>query len=334
MSLGRTLFFDPLLSLNNNQSCATCHSPQRAFTDARSTEPFSVGSDGHSLTTRNTPSLDYVAQTPNFGRNREGAYHGGFFYDGRSPNLAAQAKEPIFSPIEMALPDVATLQQRITDHPSYPQLIGEMFGPDVLTDADELLQAVTQSLAAFQTYGEEFSSFSSRYDKFLRGELQLTQLENRGRLLFFSSLVNCSNCHHLEIDRQEPFTDYTFHNIGVPGQTTPDLGLAANPSVQGNEHQGKFKVPSLRNVAVTPPYMHNGSMQELETVLIFYNTYLINTPTNPETGRPWGEADVDANISTDLLSQGQPLSQLHIDALIAFMRALTDERYAHLLDDS
>ena len=168
----------------------------------------------------------------------------------------------------------------------------------------------------------------------------MSEQQERGRVLFFSSLTNCSSCHLLDQPGKETFTDYSYHNIGVPAnpalqnagiKTTQDQGLLENPSVDDPAQRGKFRVPTLRNVAVTGPYMHNGVFEDLRTVVSFYNQYIIGATRNPETGKAWREAEVEENISTDLLRQGQPMTQYRIDALLAFMETLTDQRYEPLL---
>lgn len=325
--LGRALFFDVNLSAARSQSCATCHEPARAFSDPRGA--VSIGGDGRSRGTRNAPALTYAALTPPFARAPDGAFRGGFFHDGRAATLAEQAVEPIFNPLEMALEDTAALRARLAENAAYVASIALLFGDAAFAQDATLRAAVGESLAAFEQT-MEFSTFDSRYDRFLRGELTLDRDEERGRALFFSSVVNCSSCHRLPEAARETFTDFTYHNIGVPRNPAlaidVDVGLGGNP-LAGTAEEGKFRVPSLRNVAVTAPYMHNGVFSSLRTVLVFYNTYLLHTPLNPETGEPWGAPEVAGNISHDLLRQGQPLSIVQIDALMAFLRALTDQRY-------
>jgi cytochrome c peroxidase len=119
------------------------------------------------------------------------------------------------------------------------------------------------------------------------------------------------------------------------GDEHVDTGLLQNPGVNDTVHSGRFRVPSLRNVAVTGPYMHNGVFQELETAIVFYNRYLVisdESRINPETGQPWEEAEVPHTIELELLQEGQPLTGQRLAQLIAFLETLTDQRYEHLLD--
>lgn len=308
------------------------------FVDVRN-NPFrravSVGANGkHGR--RNAPTLTYIGEIPALHRNAEGLIAGGFFYDGRARRLTDQAKGPLFSQLEMGLPSPQALASRLSANPEYMTALARFFSPRVATDPDLLVRAVSESLAAFQR-SRDFAPFDSKYDRYLQGTAQLSRLEEHGRLLFFSTLINCNSCHELGQTDAEIFTDYTYHNIGTPANPAlgirPDEGLAENPAAGDKaQHRGQFRVPTLRNIAVTGPYMHNGVFQELETVVAFYNQYLMRAPTNPETGQAWRRPEVADNISVELLRQGQPLDSYRTKALIAFLKALTDERYTHLLE--
>lgn len=337
--LGEALFFETSLSGDRTQACATCHMPAAAFTDARPNRfdrAVSIGADGTTVGRRHTPTLSYVGETPAFHVNDAGLHTGGLFYDGRAHDLSAQADGPLFSPLEMALPSAEVLVDRIKAGPLYAEAITRLFGREALAQPDSVLTAVAESLASFQR-SAAFSPYDSKYDRFLRGEIVLTKLEEHGRLLFFSTLINCHSCHKLDHPSRETFTDYSYHNIGIPQNLSvnlvqPDLGLAENPSVQDKQQEGKFRVPTLRNIAITAPYMHNGVFQELETIMHFYNKYVMQAPNNPETGLPWDDPEVTENISLDLLRQGQPLDEYRINSLIAFFETLTDKQFEHLLD--
>ncbi len=345
--LGRLLFFDQNLSRPRSQSCATCHDPAHAFTDARDNAVHgaaSLGADGRSLGRRNTPSLSYLALNPDFLPGDDGNPVGGFFLDGRARTLAEQAAGPLLNPLEMAMPDAASVSARLRENPVYVA----RFSGAVLADPERTLRAVGAALAAFQRTAY-FAPFDSRYDRYLRGEYVLTPDEEIGRRLFFATLTNCASCHVLHTlapGADEPFTNYQYHNIGVPVNTALseaagrnaheiDRGLAENPATPAGGVAGRFKVPTLRNIAVTAPYMHNGVFRDLRTALHFYNRHLVTSAasrTNPETGRPWGPAEVPDNLAVDLLRLGQPLDEERVATLIAFLRILTDRRYEALLD--
>ena len=344
---GKALFFDVNLSKRRTQACASCHMPAHGFIDTRpngTNGAASVGDDGKSLSDRNTPTLSYAALTPRFRLDQNNQYAGGLFYDGKADDLVKQAKEPLLNPTEMALDDSSMLSVRIHENSAYTRQVAELFDPDTLIKPELLHTAIAIALAEFQKTAA-FLPFDSKYDRYLRGEYEMTRLEKTGFTLFFSDLLNCNGCHELNTDKSsQTFTDFTYHNIGVPAnqlvralngstETYRDLGLFDNPEVNDAAQQGKFKVPTLRNVAVTAPYMHNGVFAKLETVLHFYNKYLIRDTGNPETKQPWRSPEVDSNLSMDLLTRGQPLSKMHIDALHAFMETLTDRQFEHLLID-
>jgi cytochrome c peroxidase len=167
--------------------------------------------------------------------------------------------------------------------------------------------------------------------------------------LFFSQqFTNCASCHMLNnrpASKQEPFSSYEYHNIGIPsnpelrtgnglGKNYQDEGLFYNALIDDVSQKGRFKTPSLRNVAVTAPYMHNGVFEDLSTVLDYYNKFNSRKKSakiNPETGQPWRKPEVAENMSIKRLEQGPALNKQRLNALEAFLKMLTDERYEHLL---
>jgi cytochrome c peroxidase len=345
--LGQALFFDTNLSAERTQSCATCHDPEFGFADPRGMA--SLGDDGASLGDRNAPTTAYAAFSPEFHQDTEGKWFGGQFLDGRAAMLEDQAGGPPLNPIEMGMPDKASVVARLQENGSYIEAFEALFAPGVLDDPETGYAAMAKALAAYERT-EEFSPFDSKYDRFLRGEAELTDEEELGRLLFFSQqFTNCNQCHQLRrsaIDGQETFTDYSFHNIGTPENSvlrgmngvplgTVDEGLFANPAITDTGERGKFRTPTLRNVAVTAPYMHNGVFEELRTVILFYNTYNSRSEArriNPETGAPFGPPLLPETLSVEELTHGPALDDRRIDALVAFLRTLTDARYEPLLE--
>lgn len=350
---GRALFFDTDLSEPRGQSCATCHDPDRAFTDGRESGTggaLSLGADGRSLADRNTPTLTYAASIPAF-QYRDGHPTGGLFLDGRAATLTRQAVEPMLNPLEMAQPDRQALVNRILENADHRQAIENTFGAEALASEESVVNAATTAIAAFER-SETFTSFDSRYDRSLVNEYEMTREEAIGRDLFFSDLINCIQCHLNDpsrVSRQETFTNHRYHNIGIPvnvrarqanglGTEHRDPGLAANPAADDAlASAGKFRVPTLRNVAVTAPYMHNGAFATLEAAVAFYAHYPLpnaSSRINPETGEPWRAAEVPETIDLDLLEGGQPIDPQRVDYLVAFLRTLTDRRYESLLDSA
>ena len=205
-ALGRALFFDANLSLNRTQSCSTCHDSDRAFSDGRDngvSRAVSLGDDGVSLGDRNAPALTYASLIPTFHRNEKGEYVGGFFLDGRAATLVEQSAEPFTNPIEMALPNPATVVARVRENASHVSTLEKIYGPSVFDDPAQAFQAITESIAAFEQT-ELFSPFDSKYDRSLRGKYELTQEEELGRVLFFSQLGSCHRCHLLNTESSRP----------------------------------------------------------------------------------------------------------------------------------
>ncbi|MGV3624499.1 MAG: cytochrome-c peroxidase [Archangium sp.] len=356
-ALGRALFFDTALSANRTQSCATCHDENHGFADARRETSgvvigVSRGDDGTSLGDRNAPTASYAAYAPDFAfgqrkrHNKQNANRlyegplGGFFWDGRARTLEHQAGMPPLNPLEMAMPDEAAVVARLERNDDYRQAFQAFYG-------GTSYESMTKAIAAFERTAE-VAPFDSKYDRFLRGEAQLSFKEVTGKSVFFSQFANCAICHQLHSngdpvnELKETFTGYEFHNLGTPvneearrlnGITDIDLGLGGVAGIT-SEQRGKFKVPTLRNVAVTGPYMHNGVFTKLRTVLEFYDHF--TNPTvrvnNPETGRPWAAPEVNENVAEDLLKVGMPFQDSEIEALECFLRTLTDARYEPLIE--
>ena len=246
------------------------------------------------------------------------------------------------------MPDESAVLARLQEKPHYLESLEALFGEAVLEDPVLAEEAVTESLAAYQR-SPLFNAYDSKYDRSLRGEYQMSDEEELGRVLFFSQqFTNCNRCHQLQRipgQKHEVFSNFEYHNVGTPGNPAirdpdnlgepyTDPGLADNPRVDDAAAQrGKFRVPTLRNVAVTGPYLHNGVFEELRTVVLFYDKF--NNPNrkiNPETGEPWGEPEVAENLSLEDLEHGPGLDDRRVDALVAFMKTLTDRRFEPLLE--
>lgn len=349
VALGKVLFFDKNLSKNRTQSCATCHNPEAGFVDDRDNgvgAQASLGDDGHSLGDRQAPTAAYAMFSPEFHYNKKKKqYIGGQFWDGRESSLAGQAGGPPTNPVEMGMPSKAFTVERLQENPYYVEMFKKIFGMEVFDDSNEAYTSMAKAIEAFEQT-KEFAPFDSKYDRFLKGEYDLTPLEDLGKAIFFSNNNNsCATCHVLkgEDRKGETFTNYEYHNIGTPinhalraknGVTALDKGLVNNPKVTDEKHLGKYKVPTLRNVAVTAPYMHNGVFKDLRTVVEFYDKYNHKMrKLNPETGKPWAKPEVKETISLKEL-KAKRQNDKKIDALVAFMKILTDKRYEHLLEEN
>ncbi|MDZ7817619.1 MAG: cytochrome c peroxidase [Aliarcobacter sp.] len=346
-ALGEILFFDKNLSFNRTQSCATCHNPNSGFTDDRNngiSKMASLGDDNKSLGDRQAPTASYAKFSPNFHFDeKKQKYIGGQFWDGRAATLEEQAGGPPLNPIEMGMSNKKDVVERIKENELYVNSFKKLYGNDILNNDEKAYDALTQVAIASFERTDEFSPFDSKYDKYLKGEYDLTALEDLGKSLFFSNNNNsCASCHVLkgEDKKGETFTNYEFHNIGTPanlelraknGVKDIDKGLLNNPAVRDEKQMGKYKVPTLRNVAVTAPYMHNGVFNDLKTVIEFYDKYNNKERTiNPETQKVWDEPEVKETISLKEL-KAKELNDRKVDALVAFMKLLTDEKYEYLL---
>lgn len=372
-AFGEALFFDTSLSRHGNQACASCHDPGRAFADPRSLTTgvgASIGSDGSSIGHRNAPSLTYIATTPALTLNDAtptavapqyrtpttvttrpaDSIRGGFFWDGREATLESQVLSPFVNDREMALADLTELAQRVAVNARYQSYLG--ISEFTAGQEAHVLASIADSLSTYLR-SAVFNSYDSRYDRFLRGEINASATEMAGMGLFFSpGFTNCATCHQAggtAYAPNEPFTNHRYENIGTPinrtlltrngmGEDFRDAGLALNPALgdtfDADDINGRFKVPGLRNVAVTAPYMHNGAFSELDTVMRFYNHYNETGHSgriNPETGQPWAASNNPDGIATDKLRGSFPLSDRQLSALSAFLRMLTDQRYEHLL---
>jgi cytochrome c peroxidase len=366
--LGEALFFDTNLSLNKTMACATCHDPDHGFVDARfsnegGTNPvhgaLSVGDDGLTLGGRNAPTAAYALLSPTFQYDdAKGEYVGGQFHDGRAKDLKAQAKGPFLNPEEMMMPDAASVIERIKENPDYVEAFKALFGEDIFDDVNRSYDAVGESIAGFEKT-ELFAPFDSKYDRYLECKAggKRTQecldeggwslQEQLGMDLFFSEAnTNCHICHQLNSSSEamhEPFTSFEYDNIGTPKNLEAleakglepshvDHGLWGRDDINETQYDGMVKIPSLRNVAVTGPYMHNGIFRDLRTVIAFYDHMGSGDRLlNPETLEPWGEPDVNATINRADLAM-PTLDDAKIDALVAFLKTLTDRRYEQLVE--
>lgn len=345
--LGQILFFDKNLSNNRTQACATCHNPDSGFTDNRDnsvSKMASMGDDNKSIGDREAPTASYAKFSPNFHFDeKKQKFVGGQFWDGRASTLEDQAGGPPLNPAEMGMANKKEVINRIKENELYVNSFKTIFGNDILENDEKAYGALTQVIASFERT-DEFSPFDSKYDRYLKGEYDLTPLEDLGKSIFFSNNNNsCASCHVLkgEDKEGETFTNYEFHNIGTPENKTLrakngvkdlDKGLLNNPAVKDESQRGKYKVPTLRNVAVTAPYMHNGVFSDLKTVIEFYDKYNNKERTiNPETKKVWDEPEVKDNISVKEL-KAKELSDRKVEAIVAFLKLLTDKKYENLLE--
>ena len=275
IDLGKRLFFDNRLSGDMSSSCATCHSPDKAFTDAL---PRSRGFGGKTLK-RNSPTV------------LNAAYNTAQFWDGRAATLDEQCKGPLLSPDEMNMVDEKHLVDRLNAVPKYRQDFQAVFG------SAPSLDNVARAIAAFE---RTLVTPNSRFDRYMQGDKSaLTTEEKRGLIVFFGR-GSCSECH-----KGANFTDNQYHNLGAKAMANMPEDLGRFGVTHKAEDRGAFKTPTLRNVALTAPYMHDGSIATLEDVVEFYD-----------------RGGDDAPNKSKLIFKLNLTTQEKKD-LVAFMKALT-----------
>ena len=309
VELGRRLYFDKRLSADGTVSCATCHDPLKGFADGR---PVAVGIKNQSGA-RNSPTALYTG------------FNEVQFWDGRAPTLEEQAKQPLVNPVEMGQPSHAAVVKGVAALPEYGDGFAAAFGSREVT-----IDRIAEAIASFE---RTLASFSSPFDRFMAGDKQaISESAQRGFVLF-QGKARCVTCH--EFNASFPyFTDNKFHNIGVAmkgnfeqlarqaqsipghGAVTQESELAHKPGFEALgrwivTHQpkdiGAFKTSGLRNIALTAPYMHDGSQKTLEEVMDFYN----------KGGEP--NPNLDGGI------RPLNLTKEEISDIIAWMQSLTDE---------
>jgi cytochrome c peroxidase len=356
--LGRQLFFDRSLSASGQMACATCHDPRFAYGPPNDRPTQLGGPDMKSAGLRAVPSLRYLQAVPPFtehfldeatdGSNDVGPT-GGHAWDGRVDTKHDQARLPLTSRFEMANADVDSVVAKVARGPLAPRFRA-VFGDDVFADPTRGSTAVLMCLEVFQQSPKDFYPYSSRYDAYLRRQIQLTPSEARGLALYDDPQKgNCASCHpsagyHGAFPQ---FTDYGFNALGlprnprIPANADPafyDMGLCGpeRKDLTGHkEYCGLFRVPSLRNVAVRRVFFHNGIFNDLARVMAFY----VERDTSPARWYPKVGGRVEVfddlpaalrqNVTHERPFGGKPggrpaLSKSEISDVIAFLKTLTD----------
>lgn len=332
VSVGKKIFNDATLSEPAGQSCATCHSPERAFADPSGAviSPGAAAKFGN----RNSPSLIYATYTPAFGFvEYSQKWAGGQFWDGRANTLQEQAEGPLFNPLEMNNTRAGLVKKLALS--DYKQALEHAYGEKIWQDNERVIAAATDALAQFQSSDTLAPRFTSKFDVWMEHDIDLTDQERKG-MFVFQDKGKCMNCHPV-FGSKGPilFTDFTYHNIGVPrnpaspflamdasvnpaGKAYVDEGAVLNPDLPKEAIEavrGKFRTPPLRNVALTAPYMHNGVFKTLREVVEFYNTR--------DVSERWGAPEVAANMDTRDTGNLK-LTEEEIDAVVAFMEMMSD----------
>lgn len=301
-TLGRVLFYDRKLSLNNSVACASCHKQNLAFAD---NVQFSEGFE-NKLTTRNSMPIQNITQA--FNRDSividpiPGFFTTLLFWDGREHDLKTMVMKPIVNHIEMGFTDLGKLEEKLAREPYYESLFTKAFGDKAVTE-----ERIAIAITAFV---QSISSTETKFDKAMQmsSSSGLSALEKKGRELF-TTTYDCNSCHQIESPHGYILAG-TFANIGLE-QSYEDNGLG-EVTKQAFDN-GKFKIPSLRNVALTAPYMHDGRFATLGDVMEHYSHGIANHP------------NLDHRLKT---ASGTPrvmeIPEGDKDAIIAFLNTLTD----------
>jgi cytochrome c peroxidase len=362
-ALGRSIFFDPSLSASGKLACATCHDPRYAYGPPPGQALALGGQHADQPGTRAVPSLRYLRSSPPFALEHhfidgDVGPVGGFTWDGRATSIHDQARLPLFAPNEMANANVPDVTRKLS-RARYANAFRLRFGKDVFEHPERALAGALDALDAFQQTPKEFFPFSSRYDAFLRGEIDLTAQEERGIALFKDQKKgNCASCHLSSTRNGTPpiFTDYDFANVGVP--RNPRIAANADSAYfdQGlcgparadlkdkQEYCGFFRAPGLRNVAARDAFFHNGVFASLRQAVEFY----VNRDLQPERfyshnadgsiqksdDLPVGVPDtLDHDPPLDRSPEDAPaLTDTEIDDVVVFLKTLTDADVAPALD--
>lgn len=318
-AVGREIFLDTGLSNPTGQSCMSCHLPESAFADPRPVSPGAVtGQEGR----RNTPSLMYAALIPNFAQEdileetgeQIWVWQGGLFQDGSSRTLHEQVQRPFFDHAEMNVGTPADLAAKLRKT-AYGERLREGMPETDWANDEKVNQRAYRALVEFLKE-PMFRPFDARIDDYLTGNRSaLSEAERRG-LETFKTKAKCADCHLL-IPSAWPkplLSDYGYDNLGAPSRGAKDPGLGGHTGVA--EESGQFRAPSLRNVALTAPYLHNGSLATLREVMEFYNKRDIE----PER---WGTTDFPETVNREDAGDLK-LTEQEIDDLVALMDAFTD----------
>jgi cytochrome c peroxidase len=356
--LGGKLFGDPTLSASGRIACATCHEPAHAFSSPNISPVQPGGSDLRHQGVRAVPSLTYAQDTPPFqehfftpeddgDESVDQGPTGGRDWDGRVDRARDQAALPLFDSNEMANPSPAAVVAAVQSAP-YAEDVRRLYGQGIFANPARAFAALTEALEFYQQTPGLFSPFSSKYDAFLRGLVQLTKSEASGLAIFNNpARGNCAQCHNSRVsaDGQPPlFTDFGYVALGLPrNRSIPtnadpayfDLGLCGplrHDLTTNPKYCGMFKAPTLRNVALKQSFYHNGLVHSLRDAVAFY----AERDTDPQKWYPTGTDgtirkfdDLPPAYRVNVTQEApfgprQMLSPADVDDLVDFLRTLTD----------
>ena len=331
--VGALMFQDKNLSSPAGNSCADCHAANVAFRDPESDHSTSGGAIRGTFGSRNAPTAMYAGYIPALRYDAARGWIGGLFWDGRATSLEDQASGPLLDPLEMNNPNRARVVAAVRTS-KYAADFRNAFGANSLDDVEVGFAHIAEAFAAYERT-PTFEPFSSKYDHYLAGQVTLTESERRGLTIFEDpARGNCASCHpsRPSADGTPPlFTNFSYANLGIPRYQNSlffkppshrdfvDHGLMN--TVGDSAQDGKFRVPTLRNIARSGPYGHNGYFENLPYMIDFLNTRDVGS-ADPAVGT-WAPPEVPANVDRDHVGH-LGLSHQDMDDVVAFLRTLTD----------
>ncbi len=349
LSVAQALFAEKSLSASGQLACASCHTDETAHSTAAGVALPVGGVLMNQQVFRSSPSLMYKSTTPAFSFQNNGDPVGGFDWDGRVNTMTDQAAGPLLASNEMANANINVLVARLRAL-SYYNDFARLFNVPANATDQQVYDILRSAFETYQRQDPDYLLFNSKYDKFLDGTATLSASEERGRQLFNTpNKGNCASCHSSQIGpgQQRPlFTNFRYAALGIPRNTAIianqdatffDMGLCGPVRTDLSARTdlcGQFKIPTLRNIAITAPYFHNSGIDTLTNVVKFYAT----RDSNPALWYPSVNGnvvkfnDLPANLRTNVPINRAPfnsnLSTQEIDDIVAFLQTLTDDRTA------
>ena len=359
VALGQQIFTDGNLSEPRGTPCAACHQADRGFAGNHGgRDGVAVGTMPGSIGSRNAMTNSYLGLIPAplsfVTTNGETEAVGGLFWDGRADSAELQALGPLLNPLEMNNPDRQSVVNKIAAS-RYAAQFKQAFGANIFSDTDAAFTSIGVAIAAFER--ARLQPFSSKYDAMVRGQAVFSPAEKNGMALFMDpAKANCAGCHLMNPTSGRPedsaFSEFTYYATGIPrnpaipknadpaffdlglcgpGRTPPSLPASVAAGVTIDNFCGKFRMPTLRNVAERPAFMHNGFFKNLPDVVRFYST----RNSNPQG---WYGQAVSNDLPTQYLgnievtkapfnrpaSAGPALTEPEIADIVAFLRTLSD----------
>lgn len=359
VALGQQIFTDGNLSEPRGTPCAACHQADRGFAGNHGgRDGVAVGTMPGSIGSRNAMTNSYLGLIPAplsfVTTNGETEAVGGLFWDGRADSAELQALGPLLNPLEMNNPDRKSVVNKIAAS-RYAAQFKQAFGANIFADTDAAFTSIGVAIAAFER--ARLQPFSSKYDAMVRGQAVFSPAEKNGMALFMDpAKANCAGCHLMNPTSGRPedsaFSEFTYYATGIPrnpaipknadpaffdlglcgpGRTPPSLPASVAAGVTIDNFCGKFRMPTLRNVAERPAFMHNGFFKNLPDVVRFYST----RNSNPQG---WYGQAVSNDLPTQYLgnievtkapfnrpaSAGPALTEPEIADIVAFLRTLSD----------